>query len=143
MTRQNTLPVPLEHVEQVHVIQWSQLQSNLYPELDLLYAVPNGGARHKAVAGKLRAEGVKSGVPDLVLPTARGGYFGMYAEMKRVKGPGLQDQQPWWRDQLIEQGYHWVMFRGAGAAYKGFLEYLKLEKTQIIGERHRFDQPNC
>ena len=38
-----------------------------------VYAVPNGGARHIRVAVKLKAEGVRRGVPDLhiMMPGAR------------------------------------------------------------------------
>ena len=39
-----------------------------HPFLDkLLFSVPNGGKRSKGVAGKLKAEGVRSGVADIVL----------------------------------------------------------------------------
>ncbi len=53
-----------------------------YPELRLLHAIPNGGPRDKATAGKLRAEGVLPGIPDLHLPVARGGSHSLYIEMK-------------------------------------------------------------
>ena len=38
-----------------------------------------------ATGGRLRAEGLKSGVPDLCLPSAHGEYHGLYIEMKRTK----------------------------------------------------------
>ena len=130
----SALPVPLEHVEQCAVIQWTKLQLGKWPELALIYAVANGQLRDRRVAAKLKAEGVSPGVPDLVLPVARGGYFGMYAEMKRVRGGSLSAEQKWWRDQLIEWGYHWCMFRGAQAAYDGFTQYLQWAPTQIVGD---------
>ena len=33
--------------------------------LKWIFAVPNGGHRAKSVAGKMKAEGAKAGVPDL------------------------------------------------------------------------------
>lgn len=48
-----------------------------------LYAIPNGGFRDKVTAGKLKAEGVKRGVPDIFLPALRGTWAGMYVELKR------------------------------------------------------------
>ena len=58
-------PIPSEHVEQVRLFAWAKYACSTLPKLSLLYAIPNGGARHKAVAAKLRAEGVKPGVPDI------------------------------------------------------------------------------
>ncbi len=56
-------------------------------ETEWLHHIPNGGERNLAVAGKLKAEGVKAGVWDLFLPLPRGGYHGLYIEMKK---PGLK-----------------------------------------------------
>ena len=52
----------LEHQEQKTLIKWCEYKGHPY---NLIFAIPNGGQRHKAVAAKLKAEGVKSGVPDL------------------------------------------------------------------------------
>lgn len=79
--QKNKMPVPTEAQEQMTLFSWAAMQSGKYPELNLLYHVPNGGSRHKAEAGRLRAEGVKAGVPDLCLPVARGQYHGLYIEL--------------------------------------------------------------
>lgn len=71
------------------------------PELRWLHAIPNGGYRDKATAGKLKAEGVKRGVSDIFLPLPMRGpivggsyqgqelqthlYCGLYVEMKRPR----------------------------------------------------------
>lgn len=55
----------------------------LIPALARLYAIPNGGLRDKATAGKLKAEGVKRGVPDIFLPLIVGTWAGLYVELKR------------------------------------------------------------
>ena len=67
-----------EHDEQVALFQWAGYQLGACPELALMFAIPNGGDRHPAVAGKLRDEGVKAGVPDIFLPVPRGKYHGMF-----------------------------------------------------------------
>ena len=78
------LPHPTEHQEQCAVVQWAALQHGRYPELALLYAIPNAGAgAQRGQAGKMKAEGVKPGVPDLCLPVRRGKCSGLYIEMKR------------------------------------------------------------
>lgn len=48
-----------EHDQQVAVVEWYDL--NGIP----VFAIPNGGIRHKRTAAMLKAEGVKAGVPDL------------------------------------------------------------------------------
>lgn len=46
------------------------------------WAVPNGGKRHISVAKKLKAEGVKSGIPDISI-VHEGMFYGL--EVKRPK----------------------------------------------------------
>lgn len=112
-----------EHAEQVAVIQWAELSCGRHPDLGLLYAIPNGGHRHRGVAGKLRAEGVRSGVPDLCLPVARGGAHGLYIEMK-APGGRVRPEQKWWRERLREQGYCSVVCVGAEQAVCALRSYL-------------------
>jgi len=64
----------LEHIEQVHLILWTDGGeiADHYPNARKIFAIPNGGHRNVVVAGKLKAEGVRAGVPDLCFPEARG-----------------------------------------------------------------------
>jgi len=95
---------PTEHQEQTAVLQWAEYYAAKWPELKLLFAIPNGGARHVITAKKLKAEGVKAGVPDLFLPAARGNYHGLFIEMKvRPNKPSIR--QSVWIAALGEQGY--------------------------------------
>lgn len=122
-----------EHQEQKSVISWANLQTAIAPELELLFAIPNGGDRHLFVAKKLKAEGAKKGVPDLCLPVARGRYHGLYIEMKkpanRITGdrPGtLSKDQQNWIQRLTGEGYRAVVCYGAQAAINEISNYLKL-----------------
>lgn len=73
--------VPSEHEEQVVLVELLTLGG-----LDF-FAVPNGGKRGKAEAGRFRAEGVRAGVPDLHIVTrAPGAPAGAVIEMKRQDG---------------------------------------------------------
>ena len=74
-----------EDTEQMGVIDWSNWNTGRFPELKLLFHVPNGGKRNAAEAARFKAMGVKAGVPDLCLPVPRGGYAGLYIEMKYGK----------------------------------------------------------
>lgn len=124
------ISVPTEHAEQRALITWASLSTGKHPELRLLFAIPNGGARSKAAAGKLKAEGVKPGVPDLCLPVARGGHHGLYLEMKRVKGGTLSPEQKQWHQALTEHGYHVALCKGLQAAQASLITYLTLPKTK-------------
>lgn len=58
------------------------------PQLAFIFAVPNGGKRDKITAGKLKAEGVKPGVPDIFVPITTPKRAGLFIEMKRTKTAG-------------------------------------------------------
>ena len=60
-----------EHREQVKLFAWAEWERIDRPELGLLFAVPNGGRRDAVTGARLKAEGVKAGVPDVWLPVAR------------------------------------------------------------------------
>lgn len=107
-------------------MRWAAFQSGNYPELELLYHIPNGGSRNKIEAHNLKLQGVKSGVPDLCLPVARGGYHGLYIELK-VKGNKASDNQKRWISDLISQGYRAEVAYGWEAASEILVEYLNLK----------------
>lgn len=97
-----------------------------YPALALLYHVKNetiGDAKQIAVD---KAQGVKKGVPDLCLPVARGGYHGLYIELKTPKGRAT-DEQKWWLLKLSLQGYKAVLCKGYEAAVEAIRGYLDNE----------------
>jgi hypothetical protein len=82
-----------EHQQQKALIEWARLNEKREPRLKLLYAIPNGRKRSKAEAGKLKAEGVKAGVPDLCLACGHGLAFNaMYFEFKSPTGRLSKDQ---------------------------------------------------
>lgn len=93
-----------EHTEQCALFEWAAWNEPRVPELALLYAIPNGGARHPAVAAKLKAEGVKAGVPDMFLPVPRRNYHGMFVEMKYGSNRPTPLQREWGR-RLVSEGY--------------------------------------
>jgi hypothetical protein len=76
-----------EHAEQVALFAWASLPhiAAQYPELEHMFAIPNGGLRDPITASNLKAEGVRDGVSDVFLPVARHGCHGLFLEMKRPK----------------------------------------------------------
>jgi hypothetical protein len=113
-----------EHTEQATLIRMCQWNASRYPGLDLLYANPNGGDRHRVVAAKMKAEGTRRGIPDLTLPVARGGYHGLYIEMKTATGRPSKEQIEWIR-RLQAEGYRAVVCRGWQAAWHEIETYLQ------------------
>lgn len=112
-----------EAAEQITLIDWSLRYRGKYPELDLLFHIPNGGSRNKIEAAKLKSQGVKAGVPDLFLPAARGGYHGLFIEMKYGKNKPT-DKQREWMAALNEQGYMAVVCYGFEDARNTIEKYL-------------------
>lgn len=109
------------------------LELSLPAVFDLIYHVPNGGHRVKAVAAKLKAQGVKPGIPDLVLNMARGGYFGLYIEFK-ASPPNDAPVSPSQHERLRklnEQGYLAIICRGHFDAMEQIRAYLRLAPTVV------------
>lgn len=101
--------------------------------IDYLYAIPNGGKRGKIEAARLKGLGVKAGVYDMQLALGRGGYFGLYVEMKRdrhlFRTPGeadraVSDNQKKWGKRASRANYKTVVCYGFDQARKAIREYL-------------------
>lgn len=116
-----------EHEVQKNVIQWcTWMENGKYPELKMLFAVPNGMFTTKASAGKAKAEGLKSGVPDLILPVPANGYIGMAIEMKVGKNKPTENQL-WWLKSLAKYGWYCTVCWSYEDAVEALTEYLEGE----------------
>lgn len=116
-------PGPSEHDEQKAVFEIAALHETKWPELQLLHAVPNGGHRHKATAVRLKAEGVRAGVPDIDLPVKRGKYTGLHIEMKVWPNKATPEQKAWLK-ALRGQGRYCTVCYGANEAWAIIMRYL-------------------
>lgn len=116
-----------EDQHQAAVIKWSQQESirKKYPELKLLYHIPNERKCTPQQGARLKRLGVKSGVPDLDLPVPRGGYHGLRIEMKTETGRTSANQK-WWLDELREQGYCCIVCHGWEEAVRQVEAYMNL-----------------
>lgn len=113
----------IEHRHQCALFRWAELQAGQHPELRLMFAVPNGGHRAKAVANKLKAEGVRAGVPDVCLPVARHGAHALWIEMKTERGT-LRPHQRKWIEALNAQQHRAVVCYGVDEAITAVSGYL-------------------
>lgn len=118
------MPAAREDAEQRTLFEWAALHEWKWPELKLMYHVPNEGKRSAATAMLQKRMGLRAGVPDICLPVARGGYHGMYIELKRASGGRVQPSQQVWLSALQAQGYRAVVCRGWAEAAAALEEYL-------------------
>lgn len=121
----------LEHSEQVELFKWAAKVAYLgfelaeveklpqnpsrkpVPEISLMFAIPNGGSRGDSALSRqirgnqLKAEGVKSGVPDIFLPVGKRGYNGLFIELKRAdkRKSRVSENQDDFIPRLREQGF--------------------------------------
>lgn len=118
-----------EHYEQVELMRWVEYNINKYSELELLYAIPNGGSRNIIEATNLKKEGVKAGIPDLCLPVSKGVYSSLYIEMKSEKGI-LSESQKDVILKLHKFGNAVRVCRNWEDARNVIMDYLSLNKNE-------------
>ena len=111
---------PTEDREQMELAAWL---GKAHPGL-LFFAIPNGGWRHKATAARMKATGVKAGVPDLFIAAARPPYHGLFIELKRIRGGRLSSEQERWISGLRHCGYAAAVCYGAEDAKERVRRYL-------------------
>ena len=118
-----------ERQHQQAVMKWARQPSirERWPELALLHHIKNETTGGAAEVAADKAMGVKKGVPDLCLPVARGGFHGLYIEMKTPSGRA-SDAQRWWMMELTKQGYRAVVCHGYDAAVAELCWYRSLPK---------------
>lgn len=102
----------IEHEHQIALIGWARRVrippgSDIKPGAfvaDYLLAIPNGGRRSPREGARLKAEGVKAGVSDLLLPLRRGGFGGLWLELK-APGEKPSKVQREWLEKMHDAGY--------------------------------------
>lgn len=119
--------IPTEEEEQIALFSWAALAESRFPVLRLMHHIPNGGKRSKREAARFRAAGVKAGVSDVFLPCARGGYHGLYIELKALDGKPSAEQERF-AEGVRAEGFVCAFCYGAEAAEKVILDYLSMGK---------------
>lgn len=109
-----------ESDEQIGFVQWFEAKFQGVR----IFHIPNGGHRTMSVAKKLKAEGVKSGVPDLFVP-----HWRLWIEMKRTKGGRLSPEQKDWIEYLEGVGYTVIVGYGATDTSRKVLEWLSSKRA--------------
>lgn len=112
--------------EQEALFEWAEWNLTIYPELKLMYHIPNGGYRNKSEAAKLKKQGVKKGVPDICLPAPRGKFHGLYIELKTDDGKASKDQIEYIK-ALNRTGYAAEIAHGFEQAVEIITRYLEIK----------------
>lgn len=86
-----------EHDEQRCFFDWVRLMENQDDRFKAIFAVPNGGQRHPAVAARLKAEGVRAGVWDVFCAVPKDGWSGLWLEFKFGKNRLTNEQKDFQR----------------------------------------------
>lgn len=109
---------------QTEVINWIK---DKHPEIR--YCASLGGIyTGPRQAIKAKRTGYSRGFPDLQICEARGGYFGLFIEIKTLKGRPTSVQKEWIND-LNFRGYNAEICKGLPAVVKCIDEYMKLPRT--------------
>lgn len=125
-----------ESYTQQACVAWFNAQ---YPSLSgLLFAVPNDGKRtmkmirtntgYKTICvggSRKKAEGMVSGVSDLILLVPRGGFGALCAEAKTEKGRQSPAQKEWQR-KVEMAGNKYIIFRDVETFSTEVNNYLKM-----------------
>lgn len=119
-----------EHSQQVALFSWAANNVGKYPVLEFLFAVPNGFYGSAEQKGKMKAEGLRSGVPDIMLLHPIAPYFGCIIELKiesvkKNKNGGCSDNQISWITQLLAAGYYVSVCYGWEEARNMLIAYLE------------------
>ena len=114
-----------EFRHQCALFQWWAYACKGYglPEFALM-AYPAGGLRHKSTAGKLKASGTRRGIPDVLLPVARGNFHGLAIELKSQSGRQTDQQKvvlPW----FASVGWRVEVAYSSEAAIGAIKDYLR------------------
>ena len=114
-----------EHEEQVALVNW--FRDNFKEPDYIIFAVPNGGKRGRAEAERLKKEGVKAGVNDLIILTHNRAIF---LEMKKVNTKTSPKQKEFHKN-LEYLGFDYIVGYGATDASEKIMEVLS-ENWNII-----------
>jgi len=106
-----------ESIHQETVCRWLELNRIVY------FAVPNGKWTSYSQAKKSKREGLKSGVPDILIIDKNANGQCTALEMKKYKGANhklpcncMSDDQKYWMDIFYQKGWTCILAHGSKEA---------------------------
>lgn len=110
MTRVNSTapkPYPYEEIMQTNLFNKIREHEEEFPDLKFCTHVPNGGWRGYSTGAKLKAAGVRPGVPDILCFKTQGAFTGLAIELKCNKNKTKKEQDAW---LFYLQEHNWATF---------------------------------
>ena len=111
--------------QQSFVAWWSVVHRTFGLPEAALFAIPNGGARSMATGARLRKEGVRAGIPDMLLAVPAGQAHGLFLEMKRSRGGRVSKAQKETMGLFESLGYQVAVCYGCRDAIAAVEKYLE------------------
>lgn len=110
-------PSTTEDNEQITIIEYCELKRIIAVH------IPNESKRSVAYGAKMKRMGLRKGFPDIFIPTARKGFYGLFIELKRDKKSRVSAEQTAWITYLNKQGYKALICYGAAEAINEIEKY--------------------
>lgn len=113
-----------EHFEQCFIFHYMEIH---HPRVyEMMYAVPNSGRRAKMERGMMSSQGLKKGVPDIILDLPCAGFHGLRIELKRTGGKrsSVSKEQEIWLSKMALNGYKAEVCFGWKEAIDCLLSYI-------------------
>jgi hypothetical protein len=119
--------VPTEAEEQYLLARWLDANKVAWCH------VPNGGYRNKVTASLLKRQGVKRGVPDILIFDAPAGRCGIAVELKRQTGGRVSPSQAIWHERLRNRDWVVIVAHGADDAISQLLDITGMSWRCVVG----------
>lgn len=113
----------LEQGEQIAVVQWLRVQ---YPKV-LFTSSGAGLITNARTGGLMKKLGYSAGTPDIMIFEPRGGFHGLFIEMKYKDGIVSENQELWIRELVAKNYQAYVCY--------GFLEAREIIDGYLGGTR--------
>ena len=109
-----------EAEEQIAVVDWCQAM-----RIPIAH-IPNEGKRSPQYGAMMKRMGLQKGFPDLFIPMPKGGFHGLFLELKAQGGKTTKEQEEW-LSLLNENGYAVCVAVGALQAVEKIKRYVRLQ----------------
>jgi hypothetical protein len=123
-------PIPKEHEEQVAFFKRVRFYRQYYPVLWMVFSTHNGVRVSIGTAKKLKAEGMESGIPDIICDVPKNGYHGLRIELKRRAGGTVSPTQAEYLARYQVLGFKAVVCKGCDEAWAVLCDYLGIRNPE-------------
>lgn len=112
--------ITTESQEQIAIVKYCDLKKIK------IFHIPNGSYKSLTARIKSKQEGLRAGVPDLMIPIPISKYHGLFIELKRrdKNKSKVSENQKKWINDLNNLGYLALVCYGANEAIKSIEDYL-------------------